>query len=91
MTISDYDLRTVLIGCFRYSLGRMTGMPSDTTRIIKNERDIFKKHDWELFVREIEQCKNLGMPCDLITWHDFRGFANNQIVNCTKNEKESEL
>ena len=77
--INDGDLRLTILGCFRYSLGRMTYMPTHTARIIKENKEIFRKHDWESIISEIKDCKNLGMNCDKETWKDLKDFSEKQI------------
>jgi len=77
--ISDKDLRLTILGCFRYSLGRMTYMPSHTVMIIKNNREIFREHDWKSFIDEIDDCKNLGMDCNKETWEELRSFSEEML------------
>jgi len=72
-------LRLIILGCFRYSLGRMTYMPSHTVSVIKQHPHIFNKHDWERFIKEIDDCKNLGMSCDIETWNELKRFAKKQL------------
>jgi len=72
-------LRLTILGCFRYSLGRRTYMPSHTVNIIKQHKDIFTKQDWERFIKEIEECENLGNSCDVYTWDSLKVFANHQL------------
>ncbi len=75
MEIDKGDLRLTILGCFRYSLGRMTYMPSHTVMMIKNNREIFRKEDWKSFIKEIDECSNLGMDCDKIKWNELKTFA----------------
>lgn len=77
--INDSDLRLVLLGCFRYSLGRMTYMPSVTVSAIKNNPELFNETDWERFIEEIDECDRLGMECDVKTWTDFREYCEKQL------------
>lgn len=79
---TDYlceGLRLTILGCFRYSLGRMTYMPSHTVYMIKQHPEIFTKQDWQRFIDEIDDCSNLGMDCDKETWNELKKFAKHQL------------
>jgi hypothetical protein len=78
MEVSNEDLRLTILGCFRYSLGRMTYMPSHTVMMIKNNKEIFRKQDWESFQKEILEDKDLGMECDRNTWKELVDFSITQ-------------
>jgi len=74
------DLILTILGCFRYSLGRMTYMPSHIVRVIIENKTIFRDFDWELFIREIDEKEgNLGMDCDIETWNKLKEFAKEQL------------
>lgn len=77
--VNDSDLNLTIQACFRYSLGRMTYMPSHAVSMIKNYSKLFNKHDWEQFISEIDQCDNLGMDCDKRTWEGLKDFAQQKI------------
>jgi len=79
MKISDKDLRLTILGCFRYSLGRMTYMPSHTFDMIKNCQEIFREQDWQSFIKEINECKHLGMDYDKRTWNELKEFAEHKL------------
>lgn len=79
MKINNEDLRLTILGCFRYSLGRMTYMPSHTFDMIKNCQEIFNKQDWERFILEIDECDHLGMDCDERTWNELKEFAKDKF------------
>ena len=87
MEINNTDLRLTILGCFRYSIGRMTYMPSHTFMVIKNCKEIFRKSDWELFIREIDEylfrrgiSKNYnGRSCDDIKWQELKTFAEGMV------------
>ena len=72
-------LRLTILGCFRYSLGRRTYMPSHTVGIIKQHKDVFTVQDWKRFIKEIDECSNLGDSCDIDTWESLKSFAHGQI------------
>lgn len=76
--IEKEDLRLCLLGCFRYSLGRMTYMPGFISRLIQSNKEIFDSNDWQRFIDEIEQKENLGMECDRLMWNGFRDFCITQ-------------
>ncbi len=79
MEINNKDLRLTILGCFRYSLGRMTYMPGHTLNMIKNCQEIFREQDWKSFIKEIDECKNLGMDCDKRTWNELKEFSKQKI------------
>jgi len=68
-------LRLTILGCFRYSLGRRTYMPSHTVSVIKQHPDIFTAQDWQRFIEEIDECKDLGDKCDVDTWNELKEYA----------------
>lgn len=80
MKISDEDLRLTILGCFRYSLGRITYMPSHTIIIIMNHREIFRRADWRSFIYEIDDAGKLGMDCDKKAWEKFKEFSKGMLI-----------
>lgn len=84
--LNNSDLRLTILGCFRYSLGRMTYMPSHTVEVIKKCDYVFNEQDWKRFIEEIDECDNLGMSCDKETWYELKRFCEmklnkNTIIN----------
>ncbi len=79
MIISKKDLRLTILGCFRYTLGRMTYMPSHTLEVIKSCQEIFNEQDWKIFIEEINDCEHLGMDCDKRTWNELKEFAEKKM------------
>lgn len=77
--MNEHDLRLTILGCFRYSLGRMTYMPSHTVKIIKENAAIFNEWDWRRIILEIKEAPSLGMSCDKSAWEELRQFAEEQI------------
>jgi hypothetical protein len=73
------ELRLTILGCFRYSLGRRTYMPSHTVKVIKEHSHLFNKQDWERFIQEIDECNNLGDECDIATWNELKDFAKKKL------------
>lgn len=84
------DLRLTILGCFRYSLGRMTYMPSHTFQIIKENSHLFRKHDWDSFIKEIDECDNLGMACDKRTWNKLKEFSQDKLNSDKEHNTKSE-
>jgi len=75
------------MGCFRYSLGRRTYMPSHTVAMIKNNKEIFRKFDWEQIIREIKDTDdhgNIGDACDGDTWRELVDFCRLQLNTLTE-------
>lgn len=85
--MNNSDLRLTILGCFRYSLGRMTYMPSHTVQIIKENKELFNEGDWKSFIKEIEECDNLGMDCDKQTWNELKKFSEIMIKSIEKKLK----
>ena len=79
MKIPSEDLRLTILGCFRYSLGRMTYMPNHVEMVIKNCRECLREHDWKQIIEEIDECDHLGMDCDKRTWLSLRVFCEEQL------------
>jgi hypothetical protein len=77
--VIDDDLRLTILGCFRYSLGRRTYMPSHTVNMIKKHSEIFTSQDWQSFIEEIDKCEYLGDDCDIDTWNKLKALANEQL------------
>lgn len=68
------DFEMIILFAFRYCLGRMTYAPSTfiiymlSTNMINNITDTTRK----IMIQEIEECKNLGMDCDIKLWNDYK-------------------
>lgn len=65
------EMRTLLIGVFRYALGRRTYVVSDTVGILLNNWDNFHEHDKQLCVKEIKHAiehELAGDKCDVRQW-----------------------
>jgi len=86
MKIDDKDLRLTIMGCFGYSLGRRTYMPSHTVKMIKNHQKVFNTEDWKRFIKELYDCRDLGSASEKQTWEDLREFAMEKIKG-EKNKK----
>ena len=87
--MNNNDLRLTILGCFRYSFGRMTYMVSHTVQVIKDNAAIFNKGDWLRFVSEIDESPNLGMDCDKENWNDLKRLAKAHLYDFE--EKKSKI
>lgn len=71
---------TVIILCaFRYALGRKTSAPSMVIETIKENIDAFDKWQLELMIKEVGECRDLGMACDVDEWLGFKGWLKNRL------------
>jgi len=73
------DLRLIVWGAFRYYLGRKNYMPKTITDFIIDNRGIFFKQDWKDFIKEIDECSDLGMDYDKETWNNFKEFCRSML------------
>jgi hypothetical protein len=81
MNVKNDDLRILLLGIFRYSLGRRSYMPGYAVEMIKRYQKSLLKEDWKQFVDEIESFKSsgcLGEACDIQTWINFKEYCLEQ-------------
>jgi len=83
--MNKQDLRLTILGCFRYSLGRMTYMVSHSCGIIKDNSDLFNEQDWKRFIEEIEEKSDLGMPCDIRMWNELKEFSREKLKELEEN------
>jgi len=79
MIMDNHNLRLITLGCFRYSLGRKTYMPKVTIQFINEHKEIFTQQDWKSFIKEIQECNDLGMECDKTEWKRFLIFCHEQL------------
>lgn len=71
MNLNPQQIRTLLIGGFRYALGRRTYVVSDIVQILVQEWPNISRHDKELFQREISHAFEhdlAGAQCDRNEW-----------------------
>ena len=74
------SVSTVIVLCaFRYALGRKTSAPSMVIETIKENIDAFDKWQLELIIKEIGECKDLGMACDIEEWLGFRTWLKKRL------------
>ncbi len=82
LSISDADLRTLLICTFRYSLGRMTYAPQEAQELIKKHIHVLSVGDLEQFDKDIGEAAargGLGMVVDVEGWLRFRQLLRNTV------------
>lgn len=84
--VPNQDLRIMLLSTFRYSLGRMTYMPSFTKDLLFKYQHLFNERDWKRIIDEIEDTKHLGMSCDIHTWNEVKMFASGMILTLKEEE-----
>jgi hypothetical protein len=65
------DFASVMICAIRYSLGRMTYMPSVVCRFVKPKLAKMSKKDLYVIIRDIEECRDYGQECDEECWKDL--------------------
>jgi hypothetical protein len=71
MEISQQEFDLMIMGCFRYALGRMSYMVSDTVDFIISKWDYISLDRQEMIVREIShsiQNGTAGHECDVAQW-----------------------
>jgi hypothetical protein len=67
--------RLLVIGAFRYALGRMSYIVSETTEWMESNINNMSIPDRRLFIKEIEEAEKrggLGMSCDEYRWLDLK-------------------
>lgn len=74
MNVTDTQL--LYIAAFRYALGRQTYMVPAIAGAIRESRDLLTDETARLMVREIEECKDLGMECDAEVWRGLAEFLS---------------
>lgn len=79
------DTQLLYIAAFRYALGRQTYMVPAIAGAIRESRDLLTDETVLLMVREIVECRNLGMACDAEVWRDLAEF----LLAGGSNENES--
>ncbi|WP_215507634.1 hypothetical protein [Peptoniphilus sp. EMRHCC_23] len=62
------EKQVLYIAAFRYALGRSTYIVDIIARILKDNSDELTEKSKDLIIKEIAECKNLGMDCDAKAW-----------------------
>lgn len=79
------DLDLMMVGAFRYALGRRSYIVWITTEFIKNNLDLVPVKFRKLMIDEIEQAERnkfghqLGDDCDAKNWLDLRDFLKEHL------------
>lgn len=75
LNINEEDVNLLFIAAFRYSLGRMSYMPSAIAQIILSNKELLTQWQRELYAKEvhehIETWGNAGMDFDTAMWLRF--------------------
>lgn len=73
--------RDILFFAFRYALGRSSYAPASITENIKHNIDNLSDGDLRAYIREIEECGNLGHDMDIRHWNEFKMYLGDQLKN----------
>lgn len=76
LSMNRLDLQLLFISAFRYALGRRSYITSTMAHIIKDNSDVLTDQTVDLMIREIRNCKDLGMDCDRRAWEDLAKFLS---------------
>lgn len=74
LNLGNQDLQLLFIAAFRYALGRRSYITSAISDIIRDNIDVLTENTVKLMIREIRECKNLGMDCDKEVWQYLAEF-----------------
>lgn len=66
--MNSVGTQLLYIAAFRYALGRSSYITAAISDIIRDNVDVLTDNTLNLMIREIEECKNLGMNCDQEVW-----------------------
>lgn len=70
------EKQVLYIAAFRYALGRSTYIVDIIARILKDNSDELTEKSKDLIIKEIAECKNLGMYCDAETWRGLSEYLS---------------
>ena len=70
------DTQLLYIAAFRYALGRQTYIVPAIAGAIRESRDLLTDDTIRLMAREIKECQNLGMDCDVEVWRGLAEFLS---------------
>lgn len=82
LNIQDLDL--IVLGAFRYALGRRTYIVTVVADFIKDNLFLFTNSDIRHFIREIERAAevgNLGDECDKVIWENLLLTLRQELSN----------
>lgn len=69
--MNKLDKQLLYIAAFRYALGRPTYIVEVFVRILKDNKDELTEESKNLIIKEIAECKDLGMDCDAKAWRSL--------------------
>lgn len=78
--------RFILAFAFRYALGRMSAAPSLVSDAIKFNLDKLEVDDIERYIKEIKECTDYGMKCDLDTWEELLAVLEKELERRDSND-----
>lgn len=85
ITIDKKDFRLLILGTFRYSLGRMTYMPIFVKDTVLKHIDDLDEKLIKLMIDEIKSCNHYGMDFDKEMWLDLKDKLEEYLIE--KNKK----
>lgn len=69
--MNKLEKQVIYIAAFRYALGRSTYIVELIAQILKENKDELTEKSKDKIIKEIAECKNLGMPCDAEAWRSL--------------------
>jgi len=84
--VGHQDLRTLLICSVRYSMGRMTYMPSYVQDLVKVHVGVLSAQDLNQFASDVEECSDarLGMDFDAAGWRRFAEWCRKKATEAVR-------
>lgn len=74
--VNALDTQMLYIAAFRYALGRQSYIVPTIANVIMENRDLLTDETAALMVREINECKYLGMEIDAQVWASLAKFLS---------------
>ncbi|GAB6429125.1 hypothetical protein bcgnr5372_40940 [Bacillus luti] len=71
--------REVMFFAFRYALGRQSMAPTIVTENIKANIKEISIGDIHAYIREIDECSDLGMGMDKDHWMEFKKYLEAEL------------
>ncbi|GAB6556212.1 hypothetical protein bcgnr5378_28460 [Bacillus cereus] len=71
--------RDVMFFAFRYALGRKSMAPCIVTENIKANIKEISTGDIHAYIREIDECRNLGAYMDEGHWMEFKNYLEKEL------------
>ena len=76
--MNKLDKQILYISAFRHALGRSTYIVEVIVRILKENSDELTEKSKDLIIKEIAECKNLGMDCDAKAWRSLSEYLSDR-------------